>query len=61
MDDLTDPNRRAASIQAQLEDVSVKLSRTATWSGIETQPSYGPEDIAGQDYARDLGDPGKYP
>jgi methylmalonyl-CoA mutase, N-terminal domain len=53
--------QRARDIQAQLEDVSVKLSRTATWSGIETQSSYTPADIADQDYARDLGDPGQYP
>jgi methylmalonyl-CoA mutase N-terminal domain/subunit len=53
--------RESADIQAHLEDVSVKLSRTATWSGIETQASYGPADVAGQDYARDLGDPGHYP
>jgi methylmalonyl-CoA mutase, N-terminal domain len=53
--------RRARDIQAQLEDVSVKLSRTATWSGVETQPTYTPADVADQDYSRDLGDPGQYP
>ncbi len=52
---------RAAGIQAHLDDVSVKLSRTATWSGLETKASYGPEDVAETDYARDLGDPGEYP
>ncbi len=52
---------READIAAQLEDVSVKLSRTKTWSGIETQASYGPTDVADMDYARDLGDPGQYP
>jgi len=46
---------------AHLEDVSVKLSRTATWSGVETQASYGPKDLAGHDYERDSGDPGQYP
>ncbi|MDB5972347.1 MAG: Methylmalonyl-CoA mutase, N-terminal domain [Hydrocarboniphaga sp.] len=56
-----DETQRAADIAAHLEDVSVKLSRTATWSGIETQPSYGPEDIRDTDYARDLGNPGEYP
>ena len=55
------PGATPADIAAHLEDVSVKLSRTATWSGIETQPSYTPADIADQDYARDLGDPGQYP
>ncbi|MDB5971499.1 MAG: methylmalonyl-CoA mutase, large subunit [Hydrocarboniphaga sp.] len=52
---------RAADIKAHLEDVSVKLSRTATWSGIETKNSYGPADVEGMDYARDLGEPGEYP
>ncbi len=56
-----DAEKRKADIAAQLEDVSVKLSRTRTWSGIETKASYGPEDIANTDYARDLGDPGKFP
>ncbi len=51
----------AADVAARIEDVSVKLSRTKTWSGLETQASYGPNDTAGQDYARDLGDPGQYP
>jgi methylmalonyl-CoA mutase N-terminal domain/subunit len=54
-------DRSAADIAAQLEDVSVKLSRTATWSGIETQNAYGPADVEGMDYSRDLGDPGEYP
>ena len=36
--------------------------RDATYlDGIEIQPVYGPEDLAGFDYARDLGDPGEYP
>jgi methylmalonyl-CoA mutase N-terminal domain/subunit len=54
-------SRSAADIKAHLEDVSVKLSRTATWSGIETQASYGPKDLPDHDYARDSGDPGEYP
>jgi methylmalonyl-CoA mutase N-terminal domain/subunit len=54
-------SRSATDIKAHLEDVSVKLSRTATWSGIETQPSYGPKDLSAHDYARDSGDPGEYP
>jgi methylmalonyl-CoA mutase N-terminal domain/subunit len=29
--------------------------------GIEIRPVYGPADLAGFDYARDLGDPGEYP
>jgi methylmalonyl-CoA mutase N-terminal domain/subunit len=53
--------RPGLDVQAHLEDVAVKLSRTKTWSGLETQPSYGPNDIADTDYQRDLGDPGQYP
>jgi methylmalonyl-CoA mutase N-terminal domain/subunit len=60
-DGIKNSEQRAADIAAQLEDVSVKLSRTKTWGGIETKAGYGPEDIAQTDYARDLGDPGQYP
>lgn len=51
----------ASAINAHLEDVSVRLSRTATWSGLETQASYGPQDLPGFDYGADLGNPGEYP
>lgn len=47
--------------QAQIERVKVKLSRTKTWGGIETEPFYQPEDNADTDYQRDIGDPGSYP
>ena len=49
------------SIASAIENVEVKLSRTATWSGIETQDSYGPGDVSETDYERDIGDPGQYP
>jgi methylmalonyl-CoA mutase, N-terminal domain len=32
-----------------------------TFSGIPAEGVYRPEDVAGLDYARDLGDPGKFP
>src|SRR5215475_10490319 len=32
-----------------------------TTSGVEIKPLYGPADVAGLDYARDLGNPGEYP
>src|SRR5215467_5300469 len=32
-----------------------------TTSGVEIKPLYGPADVAGLDYERDLGDPGEYP
>ena len=38
-----------------------KLETPATWSGLPTKPFYGPEDGAGLDYHRDLGDPGEFP
>jgi methylmalonyl-CoA mutase, N-terminal domain len=52
---------RETEIKSHLEDVSVKLSRTGTWSGIETKSSYGPGDVSNVDYARDLGNPGEFP
>ncbi len=43
-------------------DVSVRLSRTRTLGGIETEPSYGPDDLSADwDYARELNDPGAFP
>jgi methylmalonyl-CoA mutase N-terminal domain/subunit len=38
-----------------------KLRDATTLDGIEVKPVYGPADLAGWDYARDLGDPGQYP
>ncbi len=35
--------------------------RVETTAGVEIKPLYGPADIAGLDYQRDLGDPGEYP
>jgi methylmalonyl-CoA mutase N-terminal domain/subunit len=35
--------------------------RFTTISGRPVQPVYGPADVEGLDYARDLGDPGQYP
>jgi methylmalonyl-CoA mutase N-terminal domain/subunit len=43
------------------DDELVRLSRTATWGGLETGVAYGPADAEGRDYQRDLGDPGSYP
>jgi len=45
-----------------LEDAYFEqLNAAETWSGIPTRLLYRPEDTAGLDYARDLGDPGEYP
>jgi methylmalonyl-CoA mutase, N-terminal domain len=35
--------------------------RVETTAGVEIKPLYGPADVAGLDYQRDLGDPGEYP
>src|SRR5438045_9402000 len=57
----SDKKPQGADIAANREDVSVRLSRTKTGSGLETQAVYGPGDVADLDYARDLGDPGQFP
>ncbi|MFA5525084.1 MAG: methylmalonyl-CoA mutase family protein [Tissierellales bacterium] len=50
-----------ANVRTLLEDATVGLSRTATWSGLETDPFYGPEQGELFDYEKDLGNPGQYP
>jgi methylmalonyl-CoA mutase N-terminal domain/subunit len=51
----------AIDVQAHIGNSEVKLSRTRTWSGIETKDSYTPDDVPEMEYRRDLGDPGQYP
>jgi methylmalonyl-CoA mutase N-terminal domain/subunit len=43
-----------------LDPQEVKLSRTRTWSGMETDAFYGPRD-ADAEYDTRLGDPGQFP
>jgi methylmalonyl-CoA mutase, N-terminal domain len=38
-----------------------QVRHVETTSGVEIRPVYGPADVAGLDYERDLGDPGEYP
>jgi methylmalonyl-CoA mutase, N-terminal domain len=38
-----------------------QVRHVETTSGVEIKPLYGPADVAGLDYERDLGDPGEYP
>jgi methylmalonyl-CoA mutase, N-terminal domain len=38
-----------------------ELRPATVCSGIEIKPLYGPDDVAGIDYERDIGDPGSYP
>ncbi len=46
--------------ESDVDPASVRLSRTRTWGGLDTESSYGPAD-AKPDYDRDLGDPGVFP
>ena len=48
------------TVQDEIGDVSVRLSRTQTLSGIETEPYYGPGERSAE-YDEKLGDPGEYP
>src|SRR5690606_21703126 len=41
--------------------VQERKQRFLTTSGVAVKGLYGPADIAGLDYERDLGDPGQYP
>lgn len=43
-----------------IENVEIKLSRTKTWGGFDTDPVYGPAERDAA-YAEKLGDPGFYP
>ena len=38
-----------------------QVRHVETTSGVEIKPVYGPADVAGLEYERDLGDPGEYP
>lgn len=51
---------QSATAAQPLDPQEVGLSRTATWSGIETEASYGPAMPEGG-YADTLGAPGSYP
>lgn len=43
-----------------VDDAHLKLSRTKTWGGLETEAAYGPAE-ASEEYAQNLGDPGQFP
>ena len=53
------PERQNADFGTPVDEDSVRLSRTATWGGLETEAAYGPGEPL--DYDRDLGDPGSFP
>lgn len=48
------------SLQDDVGEVSVRLSRTKTMSGIETDSFYGPQERTAE-YDEKLGDPGEFP
>lgn len=50
----------AANLFKSIENVEIKLSRTKTWGGVETDPSYGPAQ-PDRYYTENIGDPGNYP
>lgn len=47
--------------EALLRAYFEKMEKPATWSGIPTSAFYSPADANGQNYVRDLGDPGDFP
>jgi methylmalonyl-CoA mutase N-terminal domain/subunit len=53
------PDQENADFGTPVDEDSVRLSRTATWGGLETEAAYGPGEPL--DYDRDLGDPGSFP
>ncbi|HEU5297926.1 MAG TPA: methylmalonyl-CoA mutase family protein [bacterium] len=52
------PERETVSDHQQPKE---RRERFSTISDLEIDPLYGPADVAGLDYTRDLGDPGQYP
>ena len=47
--------------ETRVDRLAGHMVRTATQSGIELQPGYGPDDVSHISYREDLGDPGEYP
>ena len=56
-----EPQNTTAAQQAAIEAVKVRLSRTKTWGGLETDNIYRPNQGEELDYTEKLGDPGQYP
>ncbi|MGE4431515.1 MAG: methylmalonyl-CoA mutase family protein [Sphingobium sp.] len=54
-------NDQSANIFGNLDELEVKLSRTKSWGGLETDASYGPAGTPDPAYAEKLGDPGQFP
>ncbi|HEU0012202.1 MAG TPA: methylmalonyl-CoA mutase family protein [Longimicrobium sp.] len=51
----------ARAVEATLARHPERRERFATTSGVEVDRLYAPEDVAGLEYARDLGYPGEFP
>jgi methylmalonyl-CoA mutase cobalamin-binding domain/chain len=51
----------ATELAPSLERVPERRERFETLSGLPLERLYGPEDVAGLDYVRDIGFPGRYP
>src|ERR1700736_2787476 len=51
----------ATELTPSLARLPERRARFETLSGVPVERVYGPDDIAGLDYARDLGFPGRYP
>jgi len=47
--------------ETRVDRLAGHMVRTATQSGIELKPGYGPDDASHISYRKDLGDPGEYP
>ena len=54
-------DNNADAIRQQAAAASQRKAAYKTLSQLPVQPVYGPEDVAGRDYARDSGRPGEYP
>ncbi|HEY8418714.1 MAG TPA: methylmalonyl-CoA mutase family protein, partial [Limnochordales bacterium] len=48
-------------VQLPAGGMQERKPRFLTTSGVAVKGLYGPSDVAGLDYERDLGDPGQYP
>lgn len=55
-----EPSAASKPAQPDVADESVRLSRTASWGGLDIEASYGPAE-PDEKYRSALGDPGDYP
>jgi methylmalonyl-CoA mutase N-terminal domain/subunit len=60
-DDNEQLEQRAAAWREKADAASKRKGSYKTLSQIPVQPVYGPADVAGSEYLRDVGQPGEYP